>query len=212
MKFLKYSPIWAAKFTLREIKNINRFIWIFIWSALLITFGFGLITPIFAVFLTRQITGGTLAVVGIAEMIYLATKSIFQIPISLLIDKTPGEKISFYCMFLGGTLITMVPFLYLFASFPWQVFLLQFIYGLGSALDWPAWMGLFTRHIDENKESFEWSLQTTLGELGMAGAAVVGGLLADRLGFKPVFLLVGIFSALTFLLLFIFYQKIKTEN
>jgi len=48
--------------------------------------------------------------------------------------------------------------------------------------------------------------------LGMAGAAVVGGLLADRLGFKPVFLLVGIFSALTFLLLFIFYQKIKTEK
>lgn len=212
MKFLKYSPIWAAKFTLREIKNINRFIWILIWSALLITFGFGLITPIFAVFLTRQITGGTLAVVGIAEMIYLATKSIFQIPISLLIDKTPGEKIDFYCMFLGGILITIVPFLYLFANFPWQVFLLQFIHGLGAALDWPAWMGLFTRHIDENKESFEWSLQTTLGELGMAGAALIGGLLADRLGFKPVFLLVGIFSALTFLLLFIFYQKIKTEK
>jgi len=201
-----------TKFTLKEVKGVNQFIWILILSTLLITFGFGLITPIFAVFLTRQVTGGTLAVVGIAEMIYLATKSIFQIPISLLIDKTPGEKIDFYCMFLGGILITMVPFLYLFASFPWQVFLLQFIHGLGAALDWPAWMGLFTRHIDKNKESFEWSLQTTLGELGMAGAAVVGGLLADRLGFKPVFLLVGIFSALTFLLLFIFYQKIKTEK
>lgn len=201
-----------TKFTLKEVKGVNQFIWILILSTLLITFGFGLITPIFAVFLTRQITGGTLAVVGIAEMIYLATKSIFQIPISLLIDKTPGEKIDFYCMFLGGILITAVPFLYLFANFPWQVFLLQFIYGLGAAFDWPAWMGLFTRHIDKNKESFEWSLQTTLGELGMAGAAVVGGLLADRLGFKPVFLLVGTFSALTFLLLFIFYQKIKTEN
>ncbi|PJC28352.1 hypothetical protein CO054_00575 [Candidatus Shapirobacteria bacterium CG_4_9_14_0_2_um_filter_39_11] len=201
-----------TKFTLKEVKGVNQFIWILILSTLLITFGFGLITPIFAVFLTRQVTGGTLAVVGIAEMIYLATKSIFQIPISLLIDKTPGEKIDFYCMFLGGILITMVPFLYLFASFPWQVFLLQFIHGLGAAFDWPAWMGLFTRHIDKNKESFEWSLQTTLGELGMAGAAVVGGLLADRLGFKPVFLLVGIFSALTFLLLFIFYQKIKTEK
>ena len=201
-----------TKFTLKEVKGVNQFIWILILSTLLITFGFGLIAPIFAVFLTRQITGGTLAVVGIAEMIYLATKSIFQIPVSLLIDKTPGEKIDFYCMFLGGILITAVPFLYLFVRFPWQVFLLQFIHGLGAAFDWPAWMGLFTRHIDKNKESFEWSLQTTLGELGMAGAAVVGGLLADRLGFKPVFLLVGIFSALTFLLLFIFYQKIKTEK
>jgi len=201
-----------TKFTLKEVKGVNQFIWILILSTLLMTFGFGLITPIFAVFLTRQITGGTLAVVGIAEMIYLATKSIFQIPVSLLIDKTPGEKIDFYCMFLGGILITAVPFLYLFVRFPWQVFLLQFIHGLGAAFDWPAWMGLFTRHIDENKESFEWSLQTTLGEMGMAGAAVVGGLLADRLGFKPVFLLVGIFSALTFLLLFIFYQKIKTEK
>ncbi len=201
-----------TKFTLKEVKGVNQFIWILILSTLLMTFGFGLITPIFAVFLTRQITGGTLAVVGIAEMIYLATKSIFQIPVSLLIDKTPGEKIDFYCMFLGGILITAVPFLYLFVRFPWQVFLLQFIHGLGAAFDWPAWMGLFTRHIDENKESFEWSLQTTLGEVGMAGAAVVGGLLADRLGFNSVFLLVGTFSALTFLLLFIFYQKIKTEK
>lgn len=191
--------------------SINRFIWILIWSALLLTFGFGLITPIFAVFLTQQIQGGSLAMVGVAEMIYLGTKSIFQMPISLAIDKTPSEKIDFYCMFLGGFLITLVPFLYLFVEFPWQVYLLQFIYGLGAAFDWPAWMGLFTRHIDKNRESFEWSLQTTLEGAGMAGAAAIGGFIADALGFKPVFLLVGIFSFLTFLLLFVFYQKFKKE-
>lgn len=208
----KIFPIRATKFTLREIKSVNQFIWVLIWSAFLITFGFGLITPIFAVFLTEQIRGGSLVVVGVAEMIYLGTKSIFQIPVSLLIDKTPGERIDFYSMFLGGILITLVPFLYLFAEFPWQIYILQFIYGLGSALDWPAWMGLFTRHIDENKESFEWSLQTTFEELGMAGAALVGGILAERLGFKPVFLLVGIFSFLTFFLLFLFYQRVKEES
>lgn len=191
--------------------SINRFIWILIWSALLLTFGFGLITPIFAVFLTGQIQGGSLAMVGVAEMIYLGTKSIFQMPISLVLDKTPGEKIDFYCMFLGGFLITLVPFLYLFVEFPWQVYLLQFIHGAGAALDWPAWMGLFTRHIDENRESFEWSLQTTLEGAGMAAAAAIGGFIADALGFKPVFLLVGIFSFLTFLLLFVFYQKFKKE-
>ncbi|MBI5465517.1 MFS transporter [Candidatus Gottesmanbacteria bacterium] len=207
----KFSPIKVTKFTWQEIKGINRFIWILIWSALLLTFGFGLITPIFAVFLTQQIQGGSLVVVGVAEMIYLVTKSILQVPISILIDKTSGEKIDFYCIFIGGILITLVPFLYLWVLFPWQIYILQFIYGLGAAFDWPAWMGLFTRHIDENKESFEWSLQTTIEEIGLAGAAVIGGLLADRLGFKPVFLLVGIFSFLTFLFLFIFYQKVKEE-
>lgn len=191
--------------------GINKFIWILIWAALLTTFGFGLITPIFAVFLTQQIQGGTLLVVGIAEMIYLGTKAIFQLPISLYLDKTPNERIDFYSMFLGGILIILVPFLYLFAQFPWQVFVLQFLHGLGAAFDWPAWMGLFTRHIDQNRESFSWSLQTTLEGAGLALAAAIGGLVADRFGFKPLFLFVGIFSTLTYLLLFIFYQKIKEE-
>jgi len=207
----KFFPVGAAKFTLNEVKSVNQFIWILILAALLLTSGFGLITPVFAVFLTKQIQGGSLVVAGLAEMIYLASKSIFQIPLSLLIDKTPGEKIDFYCMFLGGALITLVPFLYIFAQFPWQVYLLQFIYGIGAALDWPAWMGLFTRHIDKDKESFEWSLQATLEEAGMAGAALIGGVLADRLGFKPVFLLVGTFSLATFLLLFVFYQRVKNQ-
>lgn len=209
MFILKFSPSRVTKFTWQEIKSVNKFIWVLTWSAFLITFGFGLITPIFAVFLTQQIQGGSLVVVGLAEMIYLVTKSTFQIPVSLIIDKTPGEKIDFYCMFFGGILITLVPFLYLFVWLPWQVYLLQFIYGLGAALDWPAWMGLFTRHIDKNKESFEWSMEMTVEDAGMAGAAVIGGFLADRFGFRPVFLLMGIFSLLTFLSLFIFYQKVK---
>lgn len=211
MAIPELSPAGAAKFTLKEIFQVNQFIWILMWSALLVTFGFGLITPIFAIFLTGQIAGGNLVVIGLAETVYLATKSIFQIPISIMIDKTSGERIDFYCMFIGGILMTLVPILYLFAHFPWQVYVLQFLYGLGSAFDWPAWMGLFTRHIDENKESFEWSLQSTLEDGGLALAAALGGLVADRLGFKPVFILVAIFSFLTFFLLFVYYLKVREK-
>lgn len=208
---IKFFPLKATRFTFRQIKGINQFIWVLIVSAFTSTFSFALITPIFAVFLTGQVEGGTLIVVGLAETIYLVTKSVFQIPVSLLLDRTPGERVDFYCLFLGGLLITMVPFFYLFVHLSWQVYVLQFLHGLGAALDWPAWMGLFTRHIDQNRESFEWSFQTTLGEIGMALAALSGGFVADRFGFRPVFMMMGIFSFLTFLILMIFYQKIKKE-
>jgi len=192
--------------------KINNLIKILTFSDVVIISGWGLTNPLFAVYVTQQIKGGNLELVGLATAIYWITRSLLQLPFAKLIDLVKGEIDDFMLMATGSFLMSLIPFLYAFAVTNIHILLLQGLLGFASAMVSPGWLAIFTRHIDKNKESFEWSLQTTLGELGMAGAAVVGGLLADRLGFKPVFLLVGIFSALTFLLLFIFYQKIKTEK
>lgn len=194
-----------------EFFKLNKILWTLVVSDIVIVSGFGLISPIFAVFLTEQIIGGSLVVVGIAEAIFLGVKSLLQIPIGILIDRTEGEKIDFWFV-LGGTLLMSISvFFYLVASLPWHIYLIEVLAGIGAAMAYPAWTGLFTRNMEEGKESFAWSLAATTTEFGSAATAAIGGVLADRFGFGPVFMLVGIVGLLGTLLLFLFYPEVTKE-
>ena len=77
---------------------------------------FGLIGPIFAIFVTKQIAGATIATVGFAATLNLLTKAILQMPVARYIDRHKGEKDDFKFMVAGSTLVSVVPFIYLFVS------------------------------------------------------------------------------------------------
>ena len=57
--------------------------------------GAGLLGPIFAIFITDFIVGGTPAVAGIAIAVYALTKSVAQLPAAAIIDKICGDKDDF---------------------------------------------------------------------------------------------------------------------
>ena len=186
----------------RFFPHVNRAIRILTISDILVVSGFGLIAPVFAVYLTEQIQGGSLEVVGFASTIYLLTKSLLQIPVAEYIDQKRGEKDDFYAMLIGAILISFTPLIYLFATSPFHVYLAQVLYGIGGAFTYPSWLAIFTRHIDRNKEGFEWSVYYTATDLGGALTAALGGILAQNLGFRPLFLVVFVLSVLgSFLLL-----------
>lgn len=163
-------------------------------SDIFILSGFGLISPIFAVFLTENIQGGSVEVVGLASMIYLLTKSLGQIPIAQIVDKIRGEKDDFLTMFFGSVITSLVPLLYLIARIPLHIYCIQFIYGLSQALIFPSWMAIFTRHIDINQEGTQWGIYYTLIDLSSAGAAAIGGFVAYYLGFTPLLVTVSFLS------------------
>ncbi|MGA2910688.1 MAG: MFS transporter [Candidatus Microgenomates bacterium] len=192
----------------KNILNINRILTTLVVSDIFLFASFGLISPIFAVFVNQQILGGTLIVVGIGEAIYLATKSILQLPIGILIDNVSGEKIDFYLTISGNLLISISIGLYIFATIPVHIYLIQALMGIGGAISYPAWMGLFTRNMEEGRESFIWSVHSTFTELFSAVAAALGGYLAVTLGFHYLFLVVSILSLIGTLLLVFIYPKI----
>lgn len=196
-------------FKVREFLSLNKILEVLIFSDLVINSAYGLIAPILAVFLTDSISGGSLIVVGISDAIYLGVKSILQVPIGLKIDKTEGQKIDFWYLFLGNLLTSAGVFLYLFATLPWHVYLISLIFGIGGAMAYPAWTGLFTRNVVRDRESFAWSLSSTTMELGEAAAALIGGVVAQLLGFDILFGVVGALSSLGTLSLFSFYKNLK---
>ncbi|KKS73988.1 MAG: hypothetical protein UV45_C0016G0010 [Candidatus Azambacteria bacterium GW2011_GWB1_42_72] len=156
---------------------------------------FGLIGPIFAIFVTKQIAGATIATVGFAATLNLLTKAILQMPVARYIDRHKGEKDDFKFMVAGSTLVSVVPFIYLFVSMPWHLYLAQIVLGIGGALANPGWYAIFTRHIDRGREGTEWTLENIGVGLAAAGAAAVGGgVLAENFGFYNLFLIVGVLS------------------
>jgi len=96
----------------------------------------------------------------------------------------------------------MVPFIYIFSKHIYLIFLAQVVYGLGSGLAYPTWLGLWSTHLDKKKESFEWSLYSTMTGLGTALTAAIGAALAQFVGFNFTFLFVGVLSLIGCMMLF----------
>lgn len=175
---------------------INKVIKILIASDFLLQSGWGLIGPIFAIFLTQQIEGGTIATVGFAAAAYWLTKSIVQPFIAHAFDKRSGEKDDFIFMVAGIYVANLIPLGYLFSTQVWQIILLEAIRGLALACFVPTWYAIFTRHIDKGWEAFSWSIDSTAIGFAAAFSAAFGGILATMLGFKALFLLVTFFGLL----------------
>ncbi|MBL7078156.1 MFS transporter [Candidatus Shapirobacteria bacterium] len=196
---------WRQYFQLKT----NQIIKTLTISDVFILSGFGLISPIFAIFLTDNIQGGNIEVAGIASMIYFLTKSLGQLPVAQIVDRIRGERDDFWAMVVGSLVTSLVPLLYLIARAPLEVYLIQFIYGLAQAFTFPSWMAIFTRHIEPTQEGTEWGIYFTLTDLTGAGAAAIGGIIAQNLGFAPLFVIVSVFSFIGSFWLLLIKERMK---
>lgn len=174
--------------------GINKVIRILITSDFLLQSGWGLIGPIFAVFITQNIKGGSLATVGFVAATYWVTKSVVQLFIGHFLDIKKGEKDDFNFLVCGLFAANLVPLGYFFSSNIAHILLLEFIRGLAMAAAVPSWHAIFTRHINKGWEAFTWSIESTGIGFAAAGAAALGGILATILGFEYVFILVSVFG------------------
>ena len=185
--------------------KLSQVILIIVIADFVLITAFGLLPPIFAVFITEQIPGGTVAVVGFGLTIYWVTKSLLQLFVAKFIDRNHGEIDDFYFMIVGGVFNSIMVSLYYFATEVWHIYTLEFLIGIGDAMLVPPFYAIFTRHIDKGKEGFEWSLYSSFslgGGAALGGA--VGGVLATIVGFRAMFPLVGLLSFIaTIMLLFL---------
>ncbi|OGN10219.1 MAG: hypothetical protein A3J46_05955 [Candidatus Yanofskybacteria bacterium RIFCSPHIGHO2_02_FULL_41_11] len=174
--------------------KINHVIKTLVISDFFVNAGFSVFAPIFAVFVTNQIEGGTLQVIGFGAALTQIFKASLQIPVARILDKNHGEYDDFYSMVAGSILTATIPFWYLFASTPQHIYIIQSLYGVGLAFAIPPWYAIFSRHLDKLQENIEWSADSISIGIAGAAAAALGGILATNFGFHFVFLLGGMFA------------------
>lgn len=191
---------------------MNKVIKILTLSDVALLTGLGFIAPIFAIFLTENIKGGSVEVVGFAAAIYWLVHSLTMVPFGRYLDKHPGEKDDLWFIVIGNILGAVAVFGYIFSRLPWHIYVLQGIYGLGMGMNLVGYTAIFTRHIDKNKEASEWGLRSSLVGIGSGVAGALGGVIAYNFGFNVLFVSCGIFIILSAFLLPLISKEMKPKD
>lgn len=169
----------------------------------------GLITPVFAIFISQDIPGASLASIGIAQAIYILSRSLFMLPFAVYIDRVKGERDDFWLMFFGTIIFGLIPLLYLLVDSVLHLYIVQFFYGLSGAMVSPAWNAIWVRHIDKGHEGVENAMYQTLFGLGAAMTATLGAVLAEKYGFEALFITSAIVSTMGTMFLLIIYKDMR---
>lgn len=179
--------------------KLNRIIKYLVLSDFVFYTGWGLISPIFAIFIIDSIIGGTAFVVGIAAAINLISRSLLRIPFGIYADKS--QKKSYYLMVWGLFILALVPLSYIISKYPWHLYVIQTILGIASAMTTAGWTSIFSKHMDKGKESTEWGFDAVAVGIGPGIAAALGGIAVTYFSFNWVFIVVTIFGIAGVLLL-----------
>lgn len=192
--------------------KINHIIKSLIISYVIVLAGWGLITPLIAVFITDVVPNATITTVGFAMSIYALTRCILQLPIAWWLDKKKGEKDEFYALFFGYIVVGIAAVSYLFIQSILVLYIVQIIYGIGDALLYPAWGSLFVKHVDKKTAATENSLYQTGADLASAVSASLGAMMVALFGYNIVFLIVGVVTFLGSLLIFPMYKELSMKK
>ena len=167
---------------------VDKVVGVLVLSDVLITGSFGLIAPLFAIFISQNIVGASLEVIALFTAIYLLTKSLFQLVTTELIQKIKGEKDEFYFDFIGAFAASMVYLIFPLINTVPELYVAAFILGISAALTYPSWSALFTHHIKDTKV---WGMYYTILDCVLALTAIIGAMIAAALGFDYLFLIIG---------------------
>ncbi|MEX0877592.1 MAG: MFS transporter [Candidatus Spechtbacterales bacterium] len=176
----------------RFIPRLNRIVKTLIFYDFVVYSGWGLVAPVFAIFILEKIDGGSIVIAGIAISIYWGCKALLQIPIGKYLDSINTRRMNLNFIMIGTSIMSCVPLVYIFVSQPWELYSLQIVHAMGVSMAVPAWGGVFMRHIDEGKESETWSAESSILGLGLAAAGLTGGLVIENFGFTPIFIAISI--------------------
>lgn len=187
---------------MRKLKISKTTYNLLLLSSMFWTFGFMILGPVYAIFV-EGIGGGSLVNVGIAYAASFFATGIFSIPFSRLSDKRGKKNI----IILGCLIYLPIPFLYPFVTNIVQVFILQIWGGISSAISDPVWEALLAEVTTKKKRGREYGVLYATNQFTGGVAALVGGIIAQFLGFRYTFFLVGILSIIATSIIFLVEEK-----
>ena len=165
---------------------LNRPTKILLIASSLWYFGEGLFGPLFAIYAEK--IGGDLLDITWAWALYLMATGLFYAIIGKLFTRSKFKK---HLMIFGYGLNALLTFGYIFVHSTQQLFLLQVGLGIAEAVSTPIWDSLFASNLDDNENTFHWSLATGHTHFVSGIAIALGGLIANYVSFHALFITMG---------------------
>lgn len=174
--------------------KVGRVVKFFVISDFFLLAGWGLIDPVFSVFIIQRVVGGTLTVIGIAAAIYWIIRSLAQIPIAEMLDRIPGEHDDFMALIGGLMLVGISAIAMCWVTQVWELYLIHAVQAVAFAFYYASWPTIYSRHLDKESISLDWSLDSSVSGIGAGITGFLGGVIADTLGYNWVFVGAGIMA------------------
>ena len=174
--------------------KVGRLVKYFVISDFFLLAGWGLIDPVFSVFIIQRVVGGSLMVIGIAAAIYWIVRSVAQIPIANYLDSTPGEHADFVALVGGLLLVGVSAIAMCWVTRVWELYAIHALQAIAFAFYYASWPTIYSRHLDKNNISLDWSLDSSVSGIGAGVAGFLGGVIAGTLGYDVVFVFAGIMA------------------
>jgi MFS family permease len=182
--------------------KVGRVVKYFIISDFFLLAGWGLIDPVFSVFIVQRVVGGTLMTVGIAAAIYWILRSVLQIPIANYLDRTPGERDDFMALIGGLMLVGISAIAMCWVTTVWELYVVHAIHAVAFALYYSSWPTIYSRHLDKDSISLDWSLDSAAAGIGAGITGFLGGVIAGMWGYTVVFVGAGVLAFVAAFVLF----------
>lgn len=131
------------------------------------------------VYVSIKLGANAVEYIGIGTSIYMLTRAIFQIPIGTMLDNWRKDQDEITLLLLSDILMATPYLLYPFITTPVVYYVLQFIFGLGAAMNLVSWRKLFAGNLDKNHEGRQYASYETLLSLFTAGFSFCVGLIAN---------------------------------
>lgn len=171
-----------------------------LWSA------WNAVFPLFAVFITSQIQGGSIESAGIAYSIYLLFRVIFELCIGYFLHNASDRK-KFAISVVGLSLMSIAYAGFVFAEVIWVIFVLYAILGFGMGIASPAKNSLFSTHLDKKRSAGQWASYDAITFLCMAISAALGGMVVNKWGFNTLFAFAALINILA-IIPYIYKRKV----
>jgi len=180
---------------------MNKIVKALLYVESIYALGAGLFLPIFAIF--SQKIGGDIFDAGVAAALFLIATSTLEWPIGIWLDKFK-EK-----WFLAGDyfLEAFVFLGYIFVGNKWELFALQIVLGVASAIGNPAWESLYDKNTPNITSGRSWARAHMYIGYCAGFGILIGSFLAQLYGFNVVFLLGSVFSFIAGISTIIFLKK-----
>ena len=166
-----------------------------------ILFAFGLLAPIYAIFVEH--IGGDILDAGFAYAIY---SFVLGVALYFICKWENHQKHKEKLVILSYFLYAVGALGYIFVANRYHLFIVQAVLGIAEAVNSPVFDGLFSKFLDKGKSVYEWGMYASLKNIAGGISAILGGVLVLYFGFK------GLFSIMLAISLIGFFISIKLRK
>lgn len=154
-------------------------------------FAAGLFAPFYAVFI-KELDGGAF-LAGSSYSIYAVAAGLLIFASSKFEDDLVDTQ---RMVILGHFLSTVGFFGYLLVEDPFQMFAVQAVVGIATAVRSPAFDEVYSKNLDEGSYAYEWGIWESMYWIVSGISAIVAGFVIQKYGFDTLFIAMGSFSAI----------------